>query len=56
MRAVVYDPDASAVLALGEVADPVPQPSEALVRVAGVSLNFADVAFLRERQAVGEVQ
>jgi len=55
MRAVVYDPDASEVLALGEVADPVPQPSEALVRVAGVSLNFADVAFLRERQAVGGV-
>jgi NADPH:quinone reductase len=55
MRALVYTPDADHGLALGEVREPDPGPSEALVRVAAMSLNFADVAFLHDRQAPGGV-
>jgi NADPH2:quinone reductase len=55
MRALVYAPDADHGLALGEVREPDPGPSEALVRVAAMSLNFADVAFLHDRQAPGGV-
>jgi NADPH:quinone reductase len=55
MRALVYDPDADHGLELGEVPEPDPGPSEARVRVAAMSLNFADVAFLQDRQAPGAV-
>ena len=55
MRALVYDPDVPQGLRLGEAADPVPGPSQALVRVAAASLNFADVAYLRDRRLPGAV-
>src|ERR671913_370147 len=55
MRALVHNPDAPQGLQLGDVPEPDPRPSEALIRVAAVSLNFADVAFLRDRQAPGAV-
>jgi NADPH2:quinone reductase len=55
MRALVYAPDAEHGLELGDVREPDPGPSEARVRVAAMSLNFADVAFLRDRQAPGAV-
>jgi NADPH:quinone reductase len=55
MRAIVYDPRAPHGLELGEVDEPEPGRSEALIRVAATSLNFADVAFLRDRQAPGAV-
>lgn len=55
MRALVYDPDSPHALRLGDAPDPMPGPSQALVRVAATSLNFADVAFLRERQTPGGV-
>jgi NADPH:quinone reductase len=55
MRALRYDPDAPQGLRLGEIPEPEPHPSEALIRVAATSLNFADVAFLRDRQAPGAV-
>jgi NADPH:quinone reductase len=55
MRALVHDPDAPHGLRLGEAPHPEPGPSEALVQVNAVSLNFADVAFLRERFASGAV-
>jgi NADPH2:quinone reductase len=55
MRALVFAPDADHGLELGEVREPEPRPSETRVRVASVSLNFADVAFLRDRQAPGAV-
>jgi len=55
MRAVVHDPTAPAGLALREVPSPEPGPSQALIRVAATSLNFADVAYLRDRHAPGAV-
>ena len=55
MRAVVYEPHAPGALRLGEVPEPEPGPSETVVRVVATSVNFADVAFLRERQDPGAV-
>lgn len=55
MRALVFDAGAPAGLRLGDTQDPVPSPSQAQVRVAAVSLNFADVAFLHDRTAPGGI-
>lgn len=43
MRALVVDHAATAHLSPAEVADPVPAPGEALVRVQAVSLNYGEV-------------
>lgn len=55
MRALVHDPGAPQGLAFGDVPDPEPGASEALIRVAATSLNFADVAFLPDRGVPGAV-
>ena len=55
MRALVHDPDTPYGLRLGEAPDPEPGPSDAIVHVAATSLNFGEVAFLRERVAPGAV-
>ena len=43
MRAVVVDPEAKARLSVADVEEPEPGPSEALVRVAAISLNRGEV-------------
>jgi NADPH:quinone reductase len=43
VRALVVDHTATAHLSLAEVADPVPAPGEALIRVEAVSLNYGEV-------------
>jgi NADPH:quinone reductase-like Zn-dependent oxidoreductase len=55
MRALVHDPGAPQGIAFGDVPDPEPGASEALIRVAAMSLNFADVAFLPDRGVPGAV-
>ena len=55
MRALVHDPGAPQGIAFGDVPDPEPGASEALIRVAATSLNFADVAFLPDRGVPGAV-
>lgn len=55
MRALVHDPGAPQGLAFGDVPDPERRASEALIRVAATSLNFADVAFLPDRGVPGAV-
>ncbi len=43
IKAIVVDPEVENRLTIGEVASPTPTPSEALVRVASVSLNLGEV-------------
>ena len=42
MQAVVVDPEATARLTLGEVAEPTPGPHEAVIEVAAISLNLGE--------------
>lgn len=55
MQALIYDPEAPQGLRLGEAAEPEPHRSQVLVEVAATSLNFGEVAFLRDRHEQGDV-
>ena len=55
MHALIHDPHAPQGLRIGEAADPAPGPSEALIDVRALSINFADVAFLADRYEPGAV-
>lgn len=46
MRALIYDPAAPHRLRLGEAADPVPTPAQALIQVTAVSFNLGEIAFM----------
>lgn len=50
MRAVLVDREAPANLSLGEMREPSPAPSEALVRVAAISLNRGEVRRAQEAE------
>jgi NADPH2:quinone reductase len=45
MQALIYDPAAPHRLRLGEAPDPVPTPSQALIKVAAISFNFGEIAY-----------
>lgn len=55
MQALVYDPEAPQGLRLGEAPEPRQGPSQVLVDVRATSLNFGEVAFLRDRHRPGDV-
>jgi NADPH:quinone reductase len=55
MRALLVDRSAPGGLRLGEAADPVPAPNQALVRVTATSLNHGEVKFGVENAAEGSV-
>ncbi|WP_437313068.1 zinc-binding dehydrogenase [Sorangium sp. So ce385] len=55
MRALVYDPTQPRGLRFADVPPPEPAPSQALVEVHAVSLNFGEVAFLGEMRNPGDV-
>jgi NADPH:quinone reductase len=55
MRALLYDPAAPSGLRLGEAPEPEPAASQALIQVAATTLNFGEVAFLRDRVEEGGV-
>jgi NADPH:quinone reductase len=55
MRALLVDRSVPGGLRLGEVADPVPAPNQALVRVAATSLNFGEVKFGPDNAPEGTV-
>jgi NADPH:quinone reductase len=55
MRALIFDPSAQRGLRFGELAAPNPAPSQALVEVHAISLNFGELAFLPRMRQLGEV-
>ena len=55
MQALVYDPEAPQGLRLGDAPEPRQGASQVLVDVRATSLNFGEVAFLRDRHRPGDV-
>ncbi|MEV0827511.1 zinc-binding dehydrogenase [Nonomuraea rubra] len=55
MRALLIDHSTTSGLRLGEAADPIPEPHQALVRVHATSLNFGEVRHGIEHAADGTV-
>ncbi|MDH6194785.1 NADPH2:quinone reductase [Mycobacterium frederiksbergense] len=55
MRAIVYDPHASANLRFDDVAEPSATESEALIDVHAIALNFGELHFIDQMRRPGEV-
>ncbi|GAA3648127.1 zinc-binding dehydrogenase [Nonomuraea antimicrobica] len=55
MRALIYDPDAARGVRFGEVDEPQPRESQALIKVEAASLNFGELAFAARQLRPGAV-
>lgn len=55
MKAILYDPSAANGLSLTETPEPEPTPQQALISVEAFAINFADVAFLKDRFQPSEI-
>lgn len=55
MKAILYNPSAINGLSLTETPEPEPTPQQALISVEAFAINFADVAFLKDRFKPGEI-
>jgi NADPH2:quinone reductase len=55
MRAIVYDPHARANLRFDDVDEPAVSPSEALIEVQALALNFGEIHFIEHARKPGEV-
>src|SRR4030088_2156455 len=55
MRALVYDPSHFQNIRLAEVPPPDPTPSQALIEVHSMSLNFGEITYLSKMRQPGEV-
>ncbi|MEV6094934.1 zinc-binding dehydrogenase [Nocardia sp. NPDC051981] len=55
MRALIYDPAARHRVRFGDVPEPVPSPSEAVIAVEAASLNFGELAFAERQLRPGQL-
>jgi NADPH:quinone reductase-like Zn-dependent oxidoreductase len=55
MRALIFDREMPCGVRLGDAPEPIPEASQALVRVAATSLNFGEVAFMRDHRFPGAI-
>jgi NADPH:quinone reductase len=55
MKALIFDPTVPRGIRFNEVADVSPAPSQALVEVHAISLNFGELSFLPRMRQLGEV-
>ncbi len=55
MKALIFDPNSHRGLRFGEIAEPQPAVTQALVEVHAISFNFGELAFLEHMHKPGDV-